>query len=346
MAKQTYVVIDLGTQNTLINVNVQGLIFNQKTAIAYDAKTDKIIAVGNEAYNLYGKVGEDIKVVLPLSEGVVQDITATQDFLRYIFENFSDLDTIRRAIFVLAHPSKVSPLELDALQEIPRSLGASTIFIVEEAKLSLIGENHDIYTPQASMVLDIGGGTSDVAVFSAGTKIYSDSVKVAGNRFSEAIRRNIYTNKKIIIGNRISEEIKIDLAAIMTTAQEREAKQPGYEPYEYTSYGRLIATSKPVAFKITMEEMSDALKVEADKVATLIKDTFKRISPEILADIKTKGLVVTGGGSMLRGLKEYLEAELGLKCKLGTHALTAVVEGGIKLEERVRNHLVDNSHII
>lgn len=346
MAKTTYVVVDLGTQNTLINVNKQGLIFNQKTAIAYDSKTDKIIAVGNEAYNLYGKTGDDTKVVLPLSEGVVQDLTATQDLLRYIFENFSDLETIRKSIFVLAHPSKVSPLELDALQDIPKALGASSVFIVEEAKLSLVGESVDIYAPHASMILDIGGGTSDVAVYSSGTKIFSDSLKVAGNRFSEAIRRYIYANKSIIIGNRISEEIKIDIAGIMTQDQERQTQSKDYKPYEHTTYGRLIATSKPTAFKVTMEELSNALKVEAEKIITLIKDSFKRIPPQILSDVKSTGLLITGGGSRLKGLKEYLETELGIKVKKGSVPMTAVIEGGIKMEDRINSYLIDPSQII
>ncbi len=327
--------IDLGTANTLIYAKGEGIILDEPSVIAVDVYTDKILATGLKAKEMGGRTPERIRVIRPLQEGVISDFMMTQTMLKEYVERivpkkrmFSQL----RA--VVGIPSGVTEVEKRAVEEVIRQMGAREVYTIVEPMAAAIGAGLDIDEARGCMVVDIGGGTMDIAVLSMGDIVSSSSIRYGGDKMDEAIAHFVRKKYNLLIGIALAEKLKIEIGYAIPPDGE-------YRDVTMTAKGRDIITGLPSAVEVHSDDIILALEDSVRIIVDGVKGTLEQSPPEIAADIVESGLVMAGGGALLRGLNVLLERETGLRVLVAENAMTAVAEGtGKSLQDisRLRYH--------
>lgn len=316
--------IDLGTANVLIYIKGQGIVLNEPSIVAIDTETKKVIAVGTEANEMLGRTPGKVKAIKPMKDGVIADFEVTEIMLNSFIKKVKGKSFLTRPRILICCPSNITPVEKNAIKEAAERTGARRVFIEEEPKVAAIGAGMDISKPSANIVIDIGGGTTDIAVLSLGDMVISSSVRIAGNVFDKDIIKYIKDKYKLLIGERTAEQIKIDFACC-------------YNPDKKLTMdvkGRNLITGLPYMITITQDETEEALRESIYKIVKAATNVLEQTPPELSADIVNKGIVLTGGGALLKGLPELLTKELEVPVLIAESPLTCVVEGtGILLEK-------------
>ena len=309
--------IDLGTANVLIYVKGQGIVLNEPSVVAIDTESKNILAVGEEAHEMLGRTPGKVMSIRPLKDGVIADFDLTKEMLNYFIKKIKAKGIFTKPRILICCPSNITKIERNAIKEVAELSGARKVFVEEEPKVAAIGAGLDISKPTASMVIDIGGGTTDIAVLSLGDIACSKSIKVAGDLFDQEIIRYVKEKYKLLIGARTAEEIKISIGTVYP--QDKKDKM--------TIKGRDLTTGLPESKEITSKEVSEALKEPIGKIINAVKTVLEQTIPELSADIVNNGIVITGGGALLKGIKELFKEELKVPIRIADSPLTCVVEG-------------------
>lgn len=322
--------IDLGTTNVLIYIKGKGIILNEPSIVAIDANTKKVLACGTEAKEMLGRTPGKVKTIKPMKDGVIADFETTEEMLNYFIKKALGKKMLSKPRILICCPSNITGVEKNAIREIAERMGARRVFIEEEPKVAAVGAGIDISKPSGSMIVDIGGGTTDIAVLSLGGIVTGDSIRIAGNSFDEDIINFIKNKYKVIIGEKTSEDIKTSIGTVL--------KNNKKETLEIT--GRSASTGLPETITITSQDVHEALKDNIKKIIEAVKKILEKTPPELAADISDKGIILTGGGALIDGLVEKLRKELKVPVFISDNPLTNVVEGtGILLDNL---HLIDN----
>lgn len=309
--------IDLGTANVLIYIKGKGVVLNEPSVVVVDTDTKKVIAVGQEAYEMLGRTPGKIKAIKPMKDGVIADFELTEIMLNMFLQKIKARKLFSKPRILICCPTNITPVEKNAIIEAAERTGARKVYIAEEPRVAAIGAGMDISKPSASMILDIGGGTTDIAVLSLNGIASSSSIKTAGNDMDQEIIKYIREKYKLLIGEKTAEEIKINFADIYKPDKKK----------KYEVRGRNLLTGLPSTIEITQDEIKEALQDNIKKIIKSTKQVLEQTSPELSADIVDKGVIITGGGSMLKGLAEVLEEELTIPVLTTQTPLTCVVEG-------------------
>jgi len=315
--------IDLGTANVLIYVKGQGIILNEPSVVAIDESNKKVLAVGEAARDMLGRTPGSVKAIKPMKDGVIADFELTEVMLEYFIKKINCKNFFSRPRVLICCPSNITQVEKNAIKEAAERTGARKVFIEEEPKVAAIGAGLDISKPSGNMVIDIGGGTTDVAILSLGGIVTSLSIKVAGNTFDSDIIKYIKDKYKLLIGDRTAEEIKLTIGTVYSgkTKEKMEVR------------GRDLVTGLPNVITINSEEIGEALKSSAYDIVKTAKQVLEQTPPELSADIVDKGIVLTGGGALINGIDKLLSHELKVPVFVAESPLTCVAEGtGILLE--------------
>lgn len=309
--------IDLGTANVLIYVKGQGIVLNEPSVVAISAETKEILAVGEEAHQMLGRTPGKVKAVRPLKDGVIADFELTEAMLNSFLKKIKVKGTFSKPRILICCPSNITQVERNAIKEAAEVQGAKKVFVEEEPKVAAVGAGLDISAPEASMVIDIGGGTTDIAILSLGDIVTSKSVRVAGNLFDQEIIKYVKNKYKLLIGERTAEEIKIEIGTVY----------PDSRKDKKTIRGRDLVTGLPNSIIISSKEVQEALKDSIYKIVYVAKNVLEETPPELSADIVNNGIVVTGGGALINGIDKLLQEELKVPIRLADSPLTCVVEG-------------------
>ena len=319
--------IDLGTANILIYVRGEGVVIDEPSVVSIDAQTKKCLAVGKEAKEMLGRTPGRVKAIRPLKDGVIADFEVTEMMLQYFIRKLNLKGVFSRPTILICCPSNITSVERNAISDAAYRTGAKRVFIEEEPKIAALGAHLDIAKPTGSMVLDIGGGTTDVAILSLGEIVTSTSLKVAGDKFDADLIKYVKDTYKLLIGDRTAEEIKTRIGtAWMDSIQELETDQISIS-------GRDLVTGLPNTITLRAEETTKALQESLYDIIRACRTVLEQTPPELSADIMTRGIVLTGGGALLYGLDHLISNELGIPVYVAENALTCVAEGtGIMLE--------------
>lgn len=318
MAAGTDIGIDLGTASVLVYVKGKGVVLKEPSVVAFDRNTNKIKAIGEEARLMLGRTPGNIVAVRPLRQGVISDYTVTEKMLSYFISR-----TVGKSLFgrkpriSVCVPSGATEVEKKAVEDATYQAGAKEVSIIEEPVAAAIGAGIDIAKPCGNMIVDIGGGTADIAVISLGGVVVSNSIKVAGDDFDEAIVRFMRKKHNLLIGERTAEEIKINVGTVY--------KRP--ENLTMDVRGRNLVTGLPKTVTVTSEETEEALREPAYQIVDAVHNVLERTPPELAADISDRGIVLTGGGSLIQGLEELIEEKTGINTMTAEDPLTAVAIG-------------------
>lgn len=316
--------IDLGTANTLVFVPKHGVVVNEPSVVAVSSDDNTVLAVGNEAREMIGRTPETIVAYRPLRDGVIADYRVTEAMLRYFINKASGSMRLFRPEVMISVPAGVTSTERRAVIEAAVHAGAKAAYVVKEPVLAAIGAGIPINEPAGHMVVDIGGGTSDVAVISLGGIVAATSVKVAGNKLDQAITEHIKRNYNLAIGDRTAEEVKIRIGSAVPSDDEHLVME---------IRGRDLMSGLPKTIELRSPEITAAIADELDEIIRAIKSVLHETPPELAADIMDKGIVMTGGGSLLRNIDELVLQETGVPAYIAEDALLCVVKGtGIALE--------------
>lgn len=316
--------IDLGTANTLVFVKGKGIVVNEPSVVAIKEKTNQILAVGDEAKKMIGRTPGNIVAIRPLKDGVIADFSTTEAMIRYFIGK-----AYKQSIFspkprvVVCVPSGVTSVEKRAVEEATIKAGAKQALIMEEPMAAAIGSHLHVEEPTGNMVVDIGGGTTDVAVISLGGIVASKSLRIAGDEFDEYIVSYIKKEYNLMIGERTAEQIKLNIGAAYPTAD-----NPTME-----IRGRDLVTGLPKILTITSQEVTEAIKEPVNAIVEAIKYTLEKTPPELSADIMESGIMLTGGGALLTGLDTLISLETGMPVNIAEEPLDCVARGtGLALE--------------
>ena len=318
MAAGTDIGIDLGTASVLVYVKGKGVVLKEPSVVAFDRNTNKIKAIGEEARLMLGRTPGNIVAVRPLRQGVISDYTVTEKMLSYFIDR-----TVGKSLFgrkpriSVCVPSGATEVEKKAVEDATYQAGARDVSIIEEPVAAAIGAGIDIAKPCGNMIVDIGGGTADIAVISLGGVVVSNSIKVAGDDFDEAIVRFMRKKHNLLIGERTAEDIKINVGTVY--------KRP--ENLTMDVRGRNLVTGLPKTVTVTSEETEEALREPAYQIVDAVHNVLERTPPELAADISDRGIVLTGGGSMLQGLEQLIEEKTGITTMTADDPMTAVAIG-------------------
>jgi rod shape-determining protein MreB len=312
--------IDLGTATTLVYVKGKGIVSNEPSVVAIRKDSrggKKILAVGNEAKKMLGRTPANIVAIRPMKDGVIADFEVTESMLRYFINKVHNRGSFIRPRIIISVPSGITPVEKRAVKESAESAGAREIYLIEEPMAAAIGAGLPVSEPSGNMIVDIGGGTTEVAVISLSGIVLSKTVRVAGDKMDEAIVQYIKRKYNLLVGERTAELIK---TTIGTAYQEKEMRSVDVK-------GRDLVTGVPKTIEITCEEVRAAISGPVNAIVECVKSTLERTPPELAADIVDRGIVLAGGGGLLRNLDLLLREETGLPIVVAENALTAVVMG-------------------
>ncbi len=318
--------IDLGTANSLVYVSGRGIVINEPSVVAVNQKTGQVVAIGSEAKRMVGRTPGYITAVRPLVEGIISDFEVTEEMLRYFIQKVHDgsVSFFPRPRVVVGIPSEVTEVERRAVEEATKNAGAREVFLVEEPMAAAIGVRLPVQDAVGSMVVDIGGGTSDIAVISLGGIVVSSNLRIAGDRLNEDIIRFARDQHKLLLGERTAEDIKIAIGSAVELD----------EPMEATMRGRDLVTGLPKEVIIDDSEIRRAMKHSINVLVSTIKATIEKTPPELVADIMHRGIVLVGGGALLRGLDQLIAGETRIPVEVAEDPLSAVVRGtGVILED-------------
>ena len=315
--------IDLGTASILVYIRGKGVVLKEPSVVAFDRDTNKIKAIGEDARLMLGRTPGNIVAVRPLRQGVISDYTVTEKMLKYFITKAVGKRTLRKPRIAVCIPSGATEVERKAVEDATYNAGARDVVIIEEPVAAAIGAGVDISKACGNMIVDIGGGTADIAVISLGGPVVSTSIKVAGDDFDEALVRYMRKKHNLLIGERTAEDIKISIG----TAIER----PEQKVMEVR--GRDLVTGLPKTVKVTSEEIRDALKEATTQIVEAVHSVLERTPPELAADVVDRGIVLTGGGALLNGLEELIESKTGINTITAEEPMTAVAVGTGKFVE-------------
>ncbi len=315
--------IDLGTASILVYIRGKGVVLKEPSVVAFDRDTNKIKAIGEDARLMLGRTPGNIVAVRPLRQGVISDYTVTEKMLKYFIQKAVGKKTFRKPRISVCVPSGVTEVEQKAVEDAAYQAGAREVSIIEEPIAAAIGAGIDISKPCGNMIVDIGGGTTDIAVISLGGTVVSTSIKIAGDDFDEAIVRYMRKKHKLLIGERTAEDLKIKIGTAF--------KMPDSDSMDVR--GRDLVTGLPKTVHVTSEETEEALRETTSQIVEAIHSVLEKTPPELAADIADRGIVLTGGGSLLRGLEELIADKTGITTMTAEDPMTAVAVGTGKYVE-------------
>lgn len=315
--------IDLGTANVLIHVKGQGIVLNEPSVVAIDKNTNKVLAVGEEAHRMVGRTPGNIVAIRPLKDGVIADFDMTESMLKYFMNKLNLKSLLSKPRILICCPTNITSVEQKAIREAAEKSGGKTVYLEEEPKVAAIGAGMDIFEPSGNMVVDIGGGTTDVAVLSMGSIVTAASIKMAGDNFNSEILNYIKKEYKLLIGERTAENIKITIGSVY----------PGGRNEEMEIRGRDMVSGLPRLLIVNSREIEGALRESIAVIVKAAKDVLEKTPPELSADIIDRGVILTGGGALLHGIDQLLAEELKVPVFIAENPMDSVAVGtGIMLD--------------
>ncbi len=309
--------VDLGTATVLVYVKGKGIVLKEPSVVAINTSNGKVLAVGEEARKMIGRTPGNIIAVRPLRDGVISDYDVTEKMLKAFISKACGSKKIVAPKVMVCVPSQASEVEKRAVMEAARNSGAKVVHLIEEPLAAAIGAGLDITKPDGCMIVDIGGGTCDVAVISLGGVVVRSSIKVAGDRFDESIIKYVRVEHKIMIGEKTAEQIKMEIGSAFDGSRDE----------EMIVKGRNLVTGLPDEIKLTSDEIRKALKEPVNLIVESVKSVLEKTPPEIASDIMDKGILMTGGGALLNGLDKLIESETGVAVNVAENSVEAVAEG-------------------
>lgn len=315
--------IDLGTANVLIYVKGKGIVLNEPSVVAIDKKTGKVLAVGDEARQMVGRTPGNIVAIRPLKDGVIADFDVTEVMLKHFLNKLDLKGFFAKPRILICCPTNITSVEQKAIREAAEKSGGKKVYLEEEPKVAAIGAGMDIFQPSGNMVVDIGGGTTDVAVLSMGDIVTSESIKVAGDVFDNDILQYIKKKYKLLVGERTAEQIKINIGTVFPDSRD--------ESMEIR--GRDMVTGLPRTITIKSSEVEEALRESVSLIVQAAKNVLEKTPPELSADIIDRGVILTGGGALLHGIDQLLIEELKVPVFVAENPMDCVAIGtGIMLD--------------
>jgi rod shape-determining protein MreB and related proteins len=315
--------IDLGTANVLIHVKGRGVVLNEPSVVAIDKNTNRVLAVGEEARQMVGRTPGNIVAIRPLKDGVIADFDVTEAMLKHFINKLNVKGLLSKPRILICTPTNITSVEQKAIREAAEKSGGKKIYLEEEPKVAAIGAGMDIFTPSGNMVVDIGGGTTDVAVLSMGDIVTSSSIKMAGDKFDAEILSYIKREYKLLIGERTSENIKVNIGTVF----------PGSRSEEMEIRGRDMVSGLPRTISVRSEEIEQALRESVAVIVQAARSVLERTPPELSADIIDRGVILTGGGALLHGMDMLLAEELKVPVLVADAPMECVAIGtGIMLD--------------
>ncbi|MBC1532915.1 rod shape-determining protein MreB [Listeria seeligeri] len=315
--------IDLGTANVLIHVKGRGIVVNEPAVVAINNKTGEVLAVGTEARDMVGRTPGDITAIKPMKDGVIADFDIVQEMLRFFIQKLNLKTFFSRPRILICCPTNITSVEQKAIREVAEKSGGKQVFLEEEPKVAAIGAGMEIFEPTGNMIIDIGGGTADVAVLSMGDIVTSQSVKVAGNKWDSDILNYIKRKYNLLIGERTAENIKITIGTASRGAKEE----------TMDIRGRDLVSGLPKTISITSAEIEEAIHDSLNLMVLAAKQVLEQTPPELSADIIDRGVIMTGGGSLLHGLDDLMSEQLKVPVLITENPLDVVALGtGILLD--------------
>ncbi|WP_125769706.1 rod shape-determining protein [Companilactobacillus furfuricola] len=326
MAK--YLGIDLGTANVLIDVKGEGIVLNEPSIVAINARTNDVVAVGKDAYEMVGRTPANIKAIRPLKDGVIADFNITEKMLQYFIDKLNVKSFFSKPIIMICAPTNVTPVEQKSIIEAAEQAGGGKVYLQLEPKVAAVGAGLDIFKPQGNMVIDIGGGTSDIAVLSMGDVVTSRSLRFAGDKMTTAIQAYVKQAHSLIIGERTSEEIKKQIGSAIG----------GDESNTFSASGIDIVSGLPKEITLNEKEIEEALHDGVKQIIESAKSVLEETPPELSADIIDRGIMLTGGGALLKNLDKLLSQELEVPVLMTDRPLDSVALGTGILLENIEKH--------
>lgn len=328
--------IDLGTANTLVYMRGRGIVVNEPSVVAVNQKTGQVVAIGAEAKAMLGRTPTHISAIKPLVDGVISDFETTEEMMGYLLgKATSGSRKLWAPRVVVGVPSGITNVEIRAVRDATRNAGAGEVHIVEEPMAAAIGMRLPIHEPMGNMIIDIGGGTTDIAVISLGGVVKSKNVRIAGDKFNADIIAYVRNQFKILIGEKTAEAVKIAIGSVL----------PIHAPLEMAVKGRDLVTGLPKEVILTDTDIREALAFSVEHLIESTREVLEATPPEVLSDVMQRGLYLSGGGALLKGLPELFESEINIPVYVAADPLTAVARGaGIILEnlELYRDVLIEN----
>lgn len=323
--------IDLGTANVLIHVKGKGIVLDEPSVVAMDRNTGKVLEVGEAAWKMVGRTPGNIEAIRPLKDGVIADFDVTEAMLKHFINKINVKGMFSKPRMLICCPTNITKVEQKAIKEAAEKSGGKKVYLEEEPKVAAIGAGMDIFQPSGNMVVDIGGGTTDVAVLSMGDIVTSQSIKMAGDKFDNEILNYVKKEYKLLIGERTSEDIKIQVATVF----------PGARNESIDIRGRDMMSGLPRTITIKSDEIEKALRESIYVIVQAAKNVLEKTPPELSADIIDRGVILTGGGALLHGLDQLLAEELKVPVFLAEEPMSCVAKGtGIMLEniDKIARH--------
>ena len=323
MFKNKDIGIDLGTANILIYVKGEGVVLSEPSVIALEKETGKVLAIGAKAHEMIGRTPGSVIAMKPLKDGVIADFDKTEIMLDYFIKKIKGKSLFSKPRILICCPSNITQVEKNAIREVAERTGAKKVYVEEEPKVAAVGAGLEIGLPSGNMVIDIGGGTTDIAVLSLDGIVYSESIKVAGNTLDTDIIKFIKNKYKLLIGEVTAEKIKMNIGTVLENSKPKSTKVRG----------RDLLTGLPKTIDVNSNEIKEAIKESISVIIHTTKTVLEKIEPEISSDIIDKGIILTGGGALLEGLDKLIQKEIKVPVKIAKSPLTCVVNGtGILLD--------------
>ncbi|MBD5069901.1 MAG: rod shape-determining protein [Lactobacillus sp.] len=317
--------IDLGTANVLINVKGKGIVLNEPSVVAVDTQTGRVLAVGSEAYKMVGRTPSNIRAIRPLKDGVIADFDMTEQMLSYFIKKLNVKGVMSKPAILICCPTNTTDIERKAIRQAAEKSGGGEVYLEEEPKVAAVGAGLDIFQPYGNMIIDIGGGTSDIAVLSLGDIVISRSLRNAGDKLNANIANYVRQEYGLVIGEHTAEKIKIEIGSVIE----------GHRDKEMTVRGRDVVSGLPKSIRITSDETVAAMSDTMDAMITATKEVLSETPPELASDIIDRGIVITGGGALLDGIEALFAQELTIPVMIADTPLDDVAVGSGKLLEHL-----------
>lgn len=315
--------IDLGTANVLIHVKGKGIVLDEPSVVAMDRNTGKVLEVGEEARRMVGRTPGNIEAIRPLKDGVIADFDVTEAMLKYFINKINVKGFISKPRMLICCPTNITKVEQKAIKEAAEKSGGKKVYLEEEPKVAAIGAGMEIFQPSGNMVVDIGGGTTDVAVLSMGDIVTAESIKMAGDKFDAEILQYVKRQYKLLIGERTAEDIKVNVATVFEGSRDE----------EIDIRGRDMVSGLPRTITIRSHEIEAALRESISLIVQSAKSVLEKTPPELSADIIDRGVILTGGGALIHGIDQLLAEELKVPVLLSEEPMNCVAKGtGIMLD--------------
>lgn len=331
--------IDLGTTNTLVSLGGEGIVINEPSVVAINNKTNKIVAIGTEAKNMMGRTPEHITIVRPIVDGVISDYEVTEEFLSYLINKANNMSKkFMRPRVVVGIPIGITDVEIRAVEDAATAAGAGEIYIVEEPAAAAIGVGLPVDSPTGTMIVDIGGGTTDIAIISLSGIVKRKSLKIAGDKMNQDIMSYIKSQYKVLIGEKTAEEIKIDIGSALPDDDMRQK--------EMTVKGRDLVSGLPKEILVSEADIREAMATSLYQIVEASRQIMETAPPEVLGDILRDGIVLTGGGALIRNMGKLFESHLRVYTGVSYTALTDVATGVTKILsdiEKYKEFLIKDS---